>query len=98
MNVREAAHRSGGIAPGHVLILLELHVFPHLDQCTHLSQDLNSGTCYFLDGLISKELIEPYNIPQLGDVPFRLTERGSVYLESLMRVRLPTKKWVPGDE
>lgn len=98
MNIRQAAHRSGGIAPGHVLILLELHVFPRLDQCTHLSQDLNSATRYFLDGLISEELIEPYNIPQLGDVPFRVTERGKVYISSLMRVRLPVKKWVAGDE
>lgn len=97
MNVRQTAHRSGSIAPGHVLILLELHVFPHLDQCAHLENDLNTRR-YFLNELISREMIESYNIPQLGDVPFRVTERGRIYIASLMRVRLPVKKWVPGDE
>jgi len=97
MNVREAAHRSDSLAPGHVLILLEVHVFPYLRQCTRLSYSLN-GTRYFLNGVINKEMIEPCSIDEPDGVPFKLTERGRVYLESLMRVRLPTKKWVLNDE
>lgn len=97
MNIRQTAHRSGGIAPGCVLILLELHVFPYLRQCTHLSNDLN-GKRYFLDGLISRKMIEPGNIISLDDVPFRLTERGRVYFSSLMRVQMPVRKWVASDE
>lgn len=97
MNLKNHVRTNTGLALGHILILLEIHVFPNADQCTHLLNDLN-GKRYFIDGLMRQEMIEPNALTDLNGVPFGLTERGAVYVMSLRRVCLPVQKWVPSDE
>ena len=102
MNIKQTAHRHGSLAPGHILILLEMYTFPYANQCTNLLHDMN-GSEHFTNGLKSWGLIESdiFNSLDSADrsdnVPYLLTNRGKIYVESLRRVRLPVQKWVPGD-
>ena len=84
------------MAPGYLMVLLEVHCFPDLDQCVHLEHDLNHSKL-FTKELLARGLIEPDpREPPLGSMKesgFCSTTKGCVYINAMGALPMPTQSW-----